>query len=287
MVVADDCSTDRASIDAFGALEQKHATKGWRFVRTERNSGPGATRNLAARHAETELILFVDADNLPRPTMVEKLVGAMDLPRRDVVVCSLMGFSETDASGRPKRALWTYTPHSLFLPVAAISHNTLGDTNFCIRKEAFERLGGFREDRDLQGVEDWDLLLRLELAGLSRGVVEEVLVDYRVQPGSMSRRSDTRRKYERLLDTFLAGSPAHVQALVRQDWLDWHLKRQSRSYRVAHYFVGVFKGECLIPRWLSRLARGERAPQLIPRPSPHEISQGFAARNSPPASTPS
>jgi len=41
-----------------------------RFVRLERNSGPGAARNLGARHAAGEYLLFLDDDCLPRPGLL-------------------------------------------------------------------------------------------------------------------------------------------------------------------------------------------------------------------------
>ena len=54
------------------------------------------------------------------------------------------------------------------------------------RREAWRRLGGYRDDDDdVYGWEDWDLWLRLAAAGGHARLVPQVLGRYRVQPGSM------------------------------------------------------------------------------------------------------
>ena len=55
-----------------------------------------------------------------------------------------------------------------------------------IRRDAWERLGGYRDDDDhVFGWEDWDLWLRVAASGGHGAFVPEILGRYRVQRGSM------------------------------------------------------------------------------------------------------
>ena len=56
--------------------------------------------------------------------------------------------------------------------------NILGDVNFIIRRDVFDKLGGFHEERGV-GLEDWDFLLRLVVNGFTLDVIPEVLFYYR------------------------------------------------------------------------------------------------------------
>ena len=70
LIVVDDASTDgtpdlAAEIDARG-----------RFLRLERNAGPGPARNFGAQHTTAELILFLDDDDMLLEGAVDAIVSA-------------------------------------------------------------------------------------------------------------------------------------------------------------------------------------------------------------------
>jgi GT2 family glycosyltransferase len=207
------------------------------------NMGPSAARNRGAKVSNAEFLIFVDADNLPRPNMIEVFLRTIEETQADLVVSPMRGFSKTNADGEPDDTLFVYTPDSKFDPIKSIQDNNLGDTNFCVRRSVFEALGGFREDRDLMGVEDWDFLIRFELAGYKRVVAPEVLIDYRVVPGSLSRRTNPMVRHRKLLDSYLAGSPAHVSQLVKEDWLRMHYEMKKPSFRLARRVQNALDGQ--------------------------------------------
>src|SRR5438874_8069165 len=63
VVLVDDCSTDPEAIAYIATLEPKFAERGWQLVRNKEELFVGAARNLAARHARGEYLLFMDDDN--------------------------------------------------------------------------------------------------------------------------------------------------------------------------------------------------------------------------------
>ena len=245
VIVVDDVSSEPMSADRIGGLQQGFANHSIEFMwrNSPQNRGPAAARNLGAKLTDSDYLIFVDADNLPRPQMIKVFLETMERTKADLVVSPMRGFSKTTADGEPEDTLFVYTPEAKFDPIRSIQDNNLGDTNFCVRRSVFEALGGFREDRELMGVEDWDFLIRFELAGYKRVVAPEVLIDYRVVPGSLSRRTDPKLRHKKLLESYLAGSPLHVQQLVQEDWLRLHYLMKLPAFRLAQRIQNVLDGK--------------------------------------------
>ncbi|WP_258924336.1 glycosyltransferase family 2 protein, partial [Klebsiella pneumoniae] len=59
-----------------------------------------------------------------------------------------------------------------------------GDANALIRKEVFEKVGGFTEDYGL-GHEDWEFFAKISLQGYKLQIVPEPLFWYRVANSGM------------------------------------------------------------------------------------------------------
>ncbi|WP_258962298.1 glycosyltransferase family 2 protein, partial [Klebsiella pneumoniae] len=69
------------------------------------------------------------------------------------------------------------------LNIASFS-NCFGDANALIRKEVFEKVGGFTEDYGL-GHEDWEFFAKISLQGYKLQIVPEPLFWYRVANSGM------------------------------------------------------------------------------------------------------
>jgi len=72
---------------------------------------------------------------------------------------------------------------------------------FIIRRSVFEKAGGFRELRGA-GHEDWELYVRLALAGYRMDVLPELLQFYRQVEGSLARTLPSESSRRRLLDAY-------------------------------------------------------------------------------------
>lgn len=70
LLIVNDCSTDRsiAVIEEFFAQHSRQ----YEIITLEKNCGVAKARNFAISHTDTEYFLFIDADDLLEPTLVEK-----------------------------------------------------------------------------------------------------------------------------------------------------------------------------------------------------------------------
>jgi len=85
VVVVDDGSQTAEARATFDLCAQRYAARGWRFVRQD-NLSAGAARNRAAKEATTEFLLFLDADDIAMPTMVERFLRGARLSGDDCLV---------------------------------------------------------------------------------------------------------------------------------------------------------------------------------------------------------
>ncbi|HEX4338848.1 MAG TPA: glycosyltransferase [Polyangiaceae bacterium] len=153
------------------------------------NGGLGDARNFGVKAAMTELVLIVDADNVLRPQMAERLRDALGVrPDRAAATCAFRCFDEQSAT------LYFYCPAELS-PRTLFFANTGGDACSLHRRETLLSIG-YSTEREIS--EDWDLWLRYAERGLSTTVVPEVLFDYRVREDSLLRaRRKVAHAYER------------------------------------------------------------------------------------------
>jgi glycosyltransferase involved in cell wall biosynthesis len=92
IVVVDDCSTD-------GSAERIASYSGVRYVRTPQNSGVLLATITGVEAASSDLILFLDGDDLWRPTKAERILEAFEAdPKLALVTHDLV---YVDAEGRP------------------------------------------------------------------------------------------------------------------------------------------------------------------------------------------
>jgi glycosyltransferase involved in cell wall biosynthesis/GT2 family glycosyltransferase len=200
--VVDDGSTDPASLAAFARMEELYAPRGWRFVRQERED-VGAARNTAARLGDGEYLLFIDADDVAAPNLVEAFAQAAIRSGADCLGCyacefELDGAYPLDANGSlTAEATAAVEPAGGALATALVT-NPYGLAVSLVRRSAFEAVGGYTIDRWI-GYEDYELYVRLVSAGYDVDVVPTTLVYHRRSP--LAER-DSFRAHERVLRVF-------------------------------------------------------------------------------------
>ncbi|MCU0618297.1 MAG: glycosyltransferase [Gemmatimonadaceae bacterium] len=172
VIVVDDGSRDPATQAALDAMAPHMARRGWRLLR-EPNRFPGAARNTAARHATGTHLLFLDDDDCLRPDAIEVLGGAAAASGADVTA-AFVDYFEGDAAPGPA----TRVHHRWVMPgpcgAQSLLQNDFGTVTALVRREAFEAVGGFREQAGA-GFEDWELFLALATAGHRFTVVPRAL----------------------------------------------------------------------------------------------------------------
>ncbi len=137
--------------------------------------GSAHARNVGARHARGDVLLFADADDVVGAGWLAAMVEALE--RHPFVACR-MDFEKLNApsEGRARRSiqqqdLQSYT-YPDFLPHAA--GGTLG-----VRREVHEAVGGF--DTSLLRLQDTDYCWRIQLAGFEMAFVPDAVIHYRLR----------------------------------------------------------------------------------------------------------
>jgi glycosyltransferase involved in cell wall biosynthesis len=146
-----------------------------KYIR-QSNRGLGAARNSGIRNAGGSLVVPLDQDDLLHPEYIEECMRAL--------------------TAHPDAA-FAYSDYEVFgtrsYPVDCPEYDLyrLLDTNYLtyaslIRREAWERCGGYDESKGIYGYEDWEFWLRLGALGCYGVHVPRRLFKYRRQGPSMS-----------------------------------------------------------------------------------------------------
>lgn len=172
VIVVDDASPDRTA-------ELVQASEGVRLVRTEHNSGFVDACNLGARHAQGAYLLFLNNDTEVRPGALDALLDAAGGDERVGLVGAMLVYPDgrlqecggiiwADGTG------WNYGRGS---DPAAPEFQVRRDVDYCsgaallVRRELFERLGGFDQRYAPAYYEDTDLAFAVRALGY-RTIVE-------------------------------------------------------------------------------------------------------------------
>ena len=193
VIVVDDGSTEAASLEHFQRMEKAYPQ--YRFLR-QANGGVSAARNFAVAQSTGEWLVFMDADNVARETMLAGFAQALQVSGSDCATCYFEAFYD-DLANLQKPPAYRAMPLGPSLE-AGWRENVFGDANFIVKKSVFQSLGGFAGDCR----EDWEFLVRLTARGFRQIVVPENLFWYRHRADSMMRTSDELWMHWGILETY-------------------------------------------------------------------------------------
>jgi glycosyltransferase involved in cell wall biosynthesis len=193
VIAVDDGSTEPEAQAVFDAMAARYADRGWTFFR-QANVWVDAARNAAAKRSQAEYLLFIDADDVPAPSTVERLLSAALISGDDCLLSGGLLIEDGSVQAR-------YMPLGPNLTSGLIDPGVFGMSMILIRRAVFESLGGYRTIRGAAH-EDWELLVRLELRGYRADVVPEFLLHFRRLPDGLARNSDDFAAKRRLIETY-------------------------------------------------------------------------------------
>jgi glycosyltransferase involved in cell wall biosynthesis len=257
LVVADDGSTDGSAEWVEGLADPRV-----RVLRLPHSGLPGVVRHQGVRAGSGELLAFLDSDDRWLPRRLEVQVQAL---RRSGARWSYSAYQLVDCGGEPlPTRAGSFHPHS-----GRIAARMLGDqADVCIctlllERALYDQVGGFSQDPRLCRREDWELELRLAVAG-EVVAVDEVLVEVRHHPGRTTADcSDAflanAVAYELLLGS---GPPPELVPLARRQRA-WQLAlhasarlEQGRYLAAAGFFLRALAARPGMRRWLGALHQG-------------------------------
>lgn len=184
VIVVDDASTDSSQHKALSNLEASPEARSGRLqvIRQPANAYLGAARNLGARSARGEYLMFLDDDDILLPWAASNFLHIMRTTGADVVTATSVFFNNDEFESSDElidiaRGFRDASRHSLDYwlvvggpTIAGMFANVFSGPVFMIRRKAFLSLrtldgdAGFSTSRE--GYEDWEFHVRAHLAGL-------------------------------------------------------------------------------------------------------------------------
>jgi hypothetical protein len=154
IIVVDDGSTEELRSVVTGSEAD--------VLRLSRNSGPSSARNLGARHARGDILLFVDSDLVVAPGAVNALI---ELLEADPTVAAAFGSYDNHPQAKGVVSQYRNLLHHYVHQTGNVEASTFWAGFGAIRRSVFEAVGGFDEKRFPRCIEDIELGGRLRRAG--------------------------------------------------------------------------------------------------------------------------
>lgn len=180
MIMCDDGSKDNTYKIAY-EYQQKFPDKIF-LIKNEINKGLNATLNSCLRKAKGKYIARMDGDDVCSPErFAEEILVLENEPEIAIVGTGMSYFDEYGVWG------------SINLPMYPQNEDFLKGTLFChassmVRKEAFDIVHGYTEDKRLLRVEDYHLWLKMYKAGLKGKNINRILYNMRDDRNAYKRR---------------------------------------------------------------------------------------------------
>ncbi len=196
----DDGSSEKTRAELPGLIK-KHGFKNAQ-INTIENSYPSVARNHGAAISKGDAVMFMDDDNVLAPETIAAYKSA--LRTQDVVLSFHQTFTGetapemTKGEGlQPAHTSLAYGFAGLH-PGTGLFYNLVGNSCFMMRKNLFEKLGGFSPKYGI-GLEDYAFLLKASLAeNLRFTVLPEPYLHFRLHPDKIRNTHIDWRSPERL-----------------------------------------------------------------------------------------
>jgi glycosyltransferase involved in cell wall biosynthesis len=177
VIVCDDGSTDALEAALTPYREEI-------VLLRQENRGESSARNAAARAASGDFVAILDADDVYHPGFLAAVSELAQLrPDLDILTTNGLLVAEDVEVRQLYNPRWSFE--------VADQRRAILQRNFvfglaAVRRSVLLEHGGF--DESIVWTEDWDLWLRLILAGSAAGCVDEPLAEYRLRETSLTTR---------------------------------------------------------------------------------------------------
>jgi GT2 family glycosyltransferase len=211
--------------------------------------GPAANRNFGVKFSDSEWLIYIDDDCIPRAGYLNAYLNAFETagPR---------GLFHGLTFPLPELTSMFYEAPYITKP-----QKTFPSCNFAIRKELFEETGGF-DERYYPSFEDIEYFSRLDLLGANAGCVEAAAVDHPIRRIPNSRKLASRWEARVVSVMDLGATPSDVAILLPKHVFMVILSRfrgakpTLENARATLVFVGEFLYFLyFLPGWIRKHAK--------------------------------
>jgi glycosyltransferase involved in cell wall biosynthesis len=211
VIVVDDGSTDntREVLERYGDRIV--------YRRIENSARPAVPRNLGIGLAKGELIAFQDSDDRWAPDKLRRQLSVFADPEVMLSYGNAATMSQDGVAGADVVVPEADMRDGLVFD-DLLASNFISTLTVIVRREMFERAGGFDESMALRGLEDYQLWLRMATVGKFKGV-PAVLAHYRQHDDNISRVPEV-MAYQRQINTYESLRRLRLSAMQRRRWHD-------------------------------------------------------------------
>ena len=177
VIVVDDGSTDETAQTVRRAAERDNRVH---YVH-QQNRNQAAARNHGVRRSSAPLLAFLDADDIWESDKLRLQLAALSSERISVVFTAASHFASDRDCPLPIDLFGVYTGRLEARAFAEMlfQRNAIPLSSVLMTRSAFEEVGGFEEDQEFKGCEDWELWMHLASRGYDFFGMQQKLVRYR------------------------------------------------------------------------------------------------------------
>jgi glycosyltransferase involved in cell wall biosynthesis len=177
VIIIDNMSTDHSVSDVISLSEKVH-------VYEIQNRGViGLSRNYGVSKSQSTWIAFLDADDLWEPFKTERLMPYFQ--NNDFLFHGMRFIrdknNKSETLGRSSE--WQYSPLDPLMTMLKYG-NPIITSSVLLRRECFLSNSGFSNAKELVGIEDFELWIRLFSKNIRHKFIKEVLGIYRIHDKS-------------------------------------------------------------------------------------------------------
>jgi glycosyltransferase involved in cell wall biosynthesis len=263
VIVVDDGSIEETGRRLQALAEQE----GVRVLRHDRPRGVAAARNTGVAAARAEWVAFLDDDDLWSPHKLAAQLESVAVSGASFAYCGVVVLTE---GGTPTEIMEPPRPQGLRDELLRRNSLPAGSSNVLAATRLVRNVGGF--DERLSYLADWDLWLKLALAGIP-AACDDVLVGYvrhtgAMQIGGRAAAAELERLRERHGPAGFRPNGGRLLSWIAGE----HRRAGRRSQALGAYACAAVAGRD--PRQLLRMAatvvdwRGGGLRQLVSRRAP-------------------
>lgn len=152
------------------------------LLKNDKNLGLNITLNRCLSYADGEYIARMDGDDLSLPTRFEKEVRALDAHPEIAIISTVMQYFDADGIWGQGRAV-EFPEKKDFIYGTPFCHAPC-----MVRREAYQAVNGYTVDKKHLRVEDYDLWVKMYVAGYRGMNLMELLYQMRDDRNAVSRR---------------------------------------------------------------------------------------------------